>query len=152
MLSRLTRLLPILALLIIAAPLGGCANGKLFGVISIPTPGTPINNPVTPSRFSEVEAAYGIALAGANAYIRNYRTGHKCTVSRPESVSNPCSRRSVVLAMQSAIGKAKDARTRAADYINAHPTLDASALIDAYQQATDALQEINDNPALGGAS
>lgn len=120
--------------------LAGCATNPLTGQPSLlPS----IVNPVSETRLASIEASYGIALSAATAYIDNYRVGNRCTRTNPESLTNLCSRRSVVLQMQSAIRTAQDALGRARAFTANNPTLDASSVVEAAAAAVGALQALS---------
>lgn len=126
--------------LLAALTLGGCATNPLTGnPVLLPA----VVNPVTDTRLASIESGYGIALSTANVYIDNYRDGNRCTVSKPESVSNLCSRRSVVLKMQSAIRTASVALGQARGFIARNPTIDATSVIDAAASAVAALSALS---------
>src|SRR5882672_2635012 len=61
-----------------------------------------IPNPVTPTSLYDVKATYAIAQAGVDTYVQRYRDGFRCTKTRLESVTNLCSRRSIVVKMRDA--------------------------------------------------
>jgi fructose-1,6-bisphosphatase len=103
-----------------------------------------IANLVTDTRFASIEASYGVALASANVYIQNYRDGNRCTVTKPESVSNLCSRRSVVSQMQSAIRVAQASVLKAKGFISRNPNLDATSVLDAAVSSISVLRQISD--------
>lgn len=126
--------------LLAALALGGCATNPLTGNPSLlPS----IVNPVSDTRLASIEASYGIALSAAVSYIDNYRAGNRCTRTNPESLTNLCSRRSVVLQMQAAIRTAQDALARARSFQANNPTIDASSVIEAAATAVGALQAIS---------
>ena len=113
------------ALLLLVPLLAGCAHNPDGSLI------TSIPNPVTNTQLATLESAYGVALAGAVAY----RNRPRCTKTALESVSNICARRSVVVRMQQADKTAQVAIGRARGFVIANPTLDASSLIQAAQDA-----------------
>lgn len=129
-----------LIILALALALGACTtlpNGK---TIFLPT--ASIANPVTLTSLYDIKASYAIAQAGADAYIQRYRDGHRCTKTALESVTNLCSRRSIVLKLQNADRVAQIAIGRADTFIRDNPTIDASAVIAAAQSAVSAFFEI----------
>lgn len=126
---------------LVALSLGGCAGGKLFGIIPI----AGVQNPVSNTRFTSIESAYGIALTAANAYADRYRSGFRCTKTNLESVTNLCARRSVVIKMQAADRDAQVALGKAKTFIANNPTLDATSLLDAAESAVSAFREITQN-------
>jgi len=111
--------------------LGGC----------LPT-GPSIPNPVTPTSLYDVKATYAIAQAGVDTYVQRYRDGFRCTKTRLESVTNLCSRRSIVIKMQKADSNAQIALGQAEAFVFNNPMLDASSVISAAQRAVTALYQI----------
>ena len=105
-----------LAIGLIALSLGACAT---------------IKNPITNSQLATIESSYGVVLSGAVAY----RNRPRCTKTALESVSNICARRSIVLRMQAADRTAQVALGRARAFVTNNPTLDASSLLQAAQDA-----------------
>ncbi len=101
---------------LIALSLGACATVK---------------NPITSSQLATIESSYGVVLSGAVAY----RNRPRCTKMALESVSNICARRSIVLRMQAADRTAQVALGRARAFVTNNPTLDASSLLQAAQDA-----------------
>ena len=127
------------AVLFVALALGGCANGKLFGVIPV---GTTIANPISATRFATIESTYGVALAAAKNY-RDLYTTNRCTRTHPESLTNICARRSVVVQMQNADKQAQVALSQAQSFQAANPTLDATSFLDAAERAVNAFLAIS---------
>jgi hypothetical protein len=101
-----------------------------------------IPNPVSPTSLYDVEATYAIAQAGVDTYIQRYRDGFRCTKIKPESVTNICSRRSVVVKMQNADRVAGIALGRAEAFVRDNPMLDATSVISLAQQAVTGLYQI----------
>ena len=101
-----------------------------------------VKNPVTPTSLYDIKAAYAIAEAGADTYIQRYRDGHRCTKTALESVTNLCSRRSIVLKMQDADRKAQIALGRVDAFVRDNPMLDATSVISAAQSAVAAFYQI----------
>lgn len=120
--------------------LAGCVKGPGGMTIFLPT--ASVKNPVTAASLYDIKATYIIAQAGGDAYIQRYRDGFRCTKTRLESVTNLCSRRSIVIKMQNADRKAQIALGRADAFIRDNPTIDASAVISAAQSAVSAFYEI----------
>jgi hypothetical protein len=104
--------------------------------------GPTIPNPVTPSSLYDVKATYAIAQAGADAYVQRYRDGFRCTKTRLESVTNLCSRRSIVVKIQIADRNAQIALGQAEAFVVNNPMLDATSVISAAQRAVTALYQI----------
>jgi hypothetical protein len=90
-----------------------------------------VKNPINNTQLATIESAYGVALSGAVAY----RNRPRCTKTALESVSNLCARRSIVLRMQAADKQAQVALGRVRIFIRDNPTLDASSLMQAAQDA-----------------
>jgi len=130
------RLLPLLLIL----ALGGCATLPDGTKVFLPT--ASVKNPVTATSLYDIKATYVIAQAGADAYVQRYRDGHRCTKTALESVTNICSRRSVVIKLQNADRTAQIALGRVDAFIRDNPTIDASAVISAAQQAVGAFYDI----------
>lgn len=125
---------------LLALSLGACATMPDGTKIFLPT--ASVKNPVTSTSLYDVKATYVIAQAGAVAYIDRYRAGHRCTTTALESVTNPCSRRSVVIKLQNADRTAQIALGRVDAFIRDNPTIDASSVISAAQSAVGAFYEI----------
>lgn len=124
----------------LALSLAGCATQN--GTVSfLPS----VANPITSTRLVSIESAYAIALTGVNAYVQNYRDGHRCTVSAQESIANLCSRRSVVVKMQNAVRVSDAALGRAKTFINNNPNLDPTSVLDAAEAAVGLLTDISNN-------
>jgi hypothetical protein len=130
----------IFAIVALGFTLGGCATMPNGTKIFLPT--ASITNPVTPQSLYDIKATYIIAQTGADAYIQRYRDGHRCTKTALESLSNLCSRRSVVLKLQNADRVAQIALGRADAFIRDNPTIDASSVISAAQLAVAAFFDI----------
>jgi len=128
----------ILIVLALCVPLGACVTNSDGTVSLLPT----INNPVSISDYASVAATYKIAQSGADVYIQRYRDGFRCTKTNLENVTNLCSRRSIVIALQSADRKAIIALGKARVFIINNPTLDASSLISAASSAVSAFYAI----------
>ena len=101
-----------------------------------------IPNPVTPTSLYDVEATYAIAQAGVDTYVQRYRDGFRCTKTKPESVTNICSRRSIVVKMQKADSTAQIALGRAEAFVRDNPMLDATSVLSLASQAVTALYQI----------
>lgn len=130
----------IILALTLSLALAGCVKGPGGTTIFLPT--ASVANPVTLTSLYDIKASYAIAQAGADAYIQRYRDGHRCTKTALESVTNLCSRRSIVLKLQNADRVAQIAIGRADAFIRDNPTIDASAVIAAAQSAVSAFFEI----------
>lgn len=130
------------AIALVALSLGGCAGlgDKIAAIKNIAT--LDIKNPIAPVDMASIESAYGIALAASVAYADRYRAGYRCTTTNLESVSNLCSRRSIVEQLWAADLKAQDAIAKAKAFIARNPTLNAGSLIDAAQTAVAAFRDI----------
>jgi hypothetical protein len=122
----------IILVLTLSLALAGCAHNADGSLV------TSIPNPVTNTQLATLESAYGVALAGAVAY----RNRPRCTKTALESVSNICARRSIVIRMQQADKTAQVAIGRARGFVIANPTLDASSLIQAAQDAIAVFSQI----------
>ena len=119
---------------LLAFTLAGCAN---IGGKQVFLPTLSVANPVSVSTLADAKATYVAAQSLAVIYVDRYRAGNRCTTSRIESLTNLCSRRSIVLKIQKADRVAVAAIEQASDFIQNHPTLDASSLISAaYRAAT----------------
>lgn len=130
---------------VLAGFAGGCSTtqqfadtkiGKLIGLV---TDGVP--NPVSNTRFVSIEASFGIALAAANAYIDLYEK-NRCTKAKPESISNICARRSVVDKMRLAGTEARLALQKAKNLLVNNPTLDATELLNAAEDAVATFRKV----------
>jgi hypothetical protein len=126
--------------LTLSLALSGCVNGPNGTKIFLPT--ASVANPVTPMSLYDIKATYAIAQAGADTYVQRYRDGFRCTTTKLESVTNLCSRRSIVVKMQNADRTAQIAMGRADTFISNNPTIDASAVIAAAQSAVTAFYQI----------
>lgn len=102
-----------------------------------------IQNPLNITRLAQVESAYGLALSAASGYRALYEI-NRCTVSRPESATNICARRSVVLKLQAADLKAQAALKFASEFTHNNPTIDASSMIGAASSAVAAFKLVAD--------
>lgn len=100
-----------------------------------------IQNPINTARLTSVESAYGVALSAAVGYYELYKV-NRCTTSRPESPTNFCARRSVIVALQQADLKAQAAMQAARRFVIQNPTLDASFIITAAEAALSLFQAI----------
>jgi hypothetical protein len=109
---------------LVALSLGACATVK---------------NPITTGQLATLESSYGVVLSGAVAY----RNRPRCTKTALESVSNICARRSIVIRMQKADAAAQVALGRARAFVLNNPTLDASSLLQAAQDAIAVFAQIN---------
>jgi hypothetical protein len=126
--------------LMLSFALTGCVNGPNGTKVFLPT--ASVVNPVTPLSLYDIKATYAIAQVGADTYIQRYRDGFRCTTTKLESVTNLCSRRSIVLKMQDADRKAQVAMGKADTFILNNPTIDASSVISAAQLAVTAFYQI----------
>jgi len=97
-----------------------------------------VKNPITSSQLATIESSYGVVLSGAVAY----RNRPRCTKTALESVSNICARRSIVVRMQQADAAAQVALGRARAFVRDNPTLDASSLLQAAQDAVAVFAQI----------
>jgi len=120
----------IIIALTLALSLGAC----------VPNPSIP--NPISPTSLYDIEATYAIAQAGVDTYVQRYRDGFRCTKTRLESVTNLCSRRSIVVKMQNAEAKAGVALGQAEAFILANPMIDATSVISAAAKAVTTLYQI----------
>lgn len=100
---------------------------------------TRFENPVTIDRLANIESAYGIALSAAVAY-RNIRL---CKKNEDPTPLNICSKRNVILQLQSADRSAQVALTNARAFVKEHPYLDAFDVLNAAQQAVSTFQAIS---------
>jgi len=130
----------ILIVLGLSLSLSGCVNGPNGTKIFLPI--ASVANPVTPMSLYDLKATYAIAQAGADTYVQRYRDGFRCTKIRLESVTNICSRRSIVVKMQDADRKAGIALGRVEIFVRDNPTIDASAILAAAQSAVTAFYQI----------
>ena len=87
--------------------------------------------PTSNNQVAGVYSAYGIALSAAVAY----RNRPLCKTGETTTLSNICAERHVVVAIQSADRQAQGALTAMANFVKNNPTLDASNVIIAAQQA-----------------
>jgi hypothetical protein len=124
----------------LALSLAGCATLPDGTKVFLPT--ASVKNPVTSLSLYDIKATYAIAQAGADAYVQRYRDGFRCTKSKLESVTNLCSRRSIVVKMQAADQQAQIALGKADTFIMNNPTIDASSVISAAQLAVNAFYTI----------
>jgi hypothetical protein len=127
----------------LALSLAGCVSGPNGTTTFLPT--ASVANPVTATSLYDIKATYAIAQAGANTYIQRYRDGFRCTRTRLESVTNLCSRRSIVVKMQDADRKAQIALGKADTFILNNPQLDASSVISAAQIAVTTFYQVQQN-------
>ncbi len=130
----------LLIVLGLSLSLSGCVNGPNGTKIFLPT--ASVANPVTPMSLYDLKATYAIAQAGADTYIQRYRDGFRCTKTKLESVTNICSRRSIVVKMQDADRKAGIALGRVEIFIRDNPTIDASSVLSAAQASVTAFYQI----------
>lgn len=100
-----------------------------------------IQNPLTNVRLVQLESAYGVALSVAVGYYELYKV-NRCTKTRPESVTNYCARRSVVVALQKADIKAGEAIQTARKFVIQYPTFDATNIISAAEFALAGMQDV----------
>lgn len=130
----------IILALTVALSVTGCATMPDGTKVFLPT--ASVKSPVTPISLYDIKATYVIAQAGADAYIQRYRDGHRCTKIALESVTNICSRRSIVVKLQNADRTAQIALGRVDAFIRDNPTIDASSIIAAAQSAVGAFYDI----------
>lgn len=130
----------IFLVLVLGFVLVSCVNGPNGTKIFLPT--ASVANPVTSTSLYDLKATYAIAQAGADTYIQRYRDGFRCTTARLESVTNLCSRRSIVIKMQVAESKASIALGQVDAFVRDNPTLDASSVISAAQRAVTTFYQI----------
>lgn len=123
----------ILIVLALSLSIAGCATLPNGTKVFLPT--ASIANPATPESLYDIKATYGIAQVASITYIDRYRSGNRCTKTRTESLTNLCSRRSVVLRLQRADAVAIDALAEATAFVTNNPTLDASDAIAAARKA-----------------
>lgn len=135
----------IIAIVAVTLTLGACATLPDGRQVFLPT--ASIANPATPQSLYDIKATYGIAQVAALTYIDRYRAGNRCTRTRPESLNNLCSRRSVVERLQRADDVAISALDKATAFVTNNPTLDASDAIAAARAAVTIFYNI----AKGGA-
>lgn len=102
-----------------------------------------IQNPLNVTKLAQIESAYGIALAAAVGYYELYKV-NRCTVLRPESPTNFCARRSVVVKLQAADRKAFIAMHAARVFVHNNPNLDASSYISAASLAIGAMRQVEE--------
>lgn len=115
--------------LILLAALGlmaGCGQTAGGPVTGSPTPADTV--------FAMRSAYDGAFLAPA----ANYNELPRCGAGQAPTLSAPCSRQSIVIALRKDDATAKAALDAAEDITRNHPTLDASAVIAAAQDAIDA--------------
>jgi len=130
----------IIGVCLLSFTLAACATLPDGTKVFLPT--ASVNNPVSPSTLYDIKATYAVEASGAAEYIERYRQGHRCTKTSLESVSNICSRRSIVLKLQKADRDAQLSLGKATTFIRDNPTLDASSLISAAQIAVTAFYTI----------
>lgn len=123
----------ILLALTLSLSIAGCATMPDGTKVFLPT--ASIANPATPASLYDIKATYAIAATAAATYNDRYRAGNRCTKTRPESLTNLCSRRSVVLRIQQADRVATAALAKATAFVTNNPTLDASDAITAAREA-----------------
>lgn len=107
-----------IAILIGAIGLGACAQ---------------IKNPITNNQLGGIIDTYGIAESALIAY----RGLPRCTVSNNFSVTHICYKRSVLVTAQAYERTSTAAINKAADFVSANPTVDATSVISAAQSALD---------------
>jgi len=129
-----------LLIVLIAFGLASCVNGPNGTKIFLPT--ASVANPVTPMSLYDLKATYAIAQAGADIYIQRYRDGFRCTKTKLESVTNICSRRSIVVKMQDADRKAGIALGRVEIFVRDNPIIDARSVLSAAQASVTAFYQI----------
>jgi len=136
----------IIPTLLIALSTSGCATPfgtrlveTLAAGATLVTVG--VANPITTQQIYNLEAAYGVALAGAVAY----RERPRCTKTALESISNFCARRSIVVKLQAADRKAQFALNRLKIFVADNPTLDASDLFNIATEAVSTFTQLKEN-------
>jgi hypothetical protein len=130
----------IIIALTLSLALAGCVKGPGGTNIFLPT--ASVTNPLGPTSLYDLKSTYAIAQAGADLYVQRYRDGFRCTKTKLESVSNLCSRRSIVIKMQNADRSAGIAIGKVEVFIRDNPTIDASSLLSAAQSAVTAFYQI----------
>lgn len=114
----------------------GCAGESVLkGGTSLTAP---VQNPVGTNEAYAVEAAYATALRSALAYVRLRR----CKAEEVESVSNLCSRPSVVRQIQAATRGAQTAMKAFRDFRRRNPTLNAFSALTEARTAVNVLAEV----------
>lgn len=115
---------------IIGLTLAGCAGATL--------PSLDLNTSVTRNTLYSVEGSYGIALSGERAY----KALPLCLTGTTINFTNLCAKRSTIVKLQAADRVAISAIKNANAFIKAYPTLDATNVISAAQQAVGSLQQV----------
>lgn len=106
----------------------GCAN----------LPKLDLNQEVTYNTLVSAESAYGVALSA----MRSYKALPLCRTGTTATIVAPCARRSVIVKMQSADRLALRALHNARDFVVNNPTIDASNVIGAAQDAIAAVKSV----------
>lgn len=115
--------------LALAVSVGGCASNL---------PSLDLNTTVTRNTLYSVEASYGLAVSGERAY----KALPLCKTGTSINFTNLCAKRSTIVKLQAADRVAISAISNANAYIKAYPTLDATNVISAAQQAVGSLQQV----------
>lgn len=109
--------------LALALFLGGCATFNPFGSI---------NNPLTPNRLAQVEAAYGIALSAAVGYRR------ACA----QRILARATCGPIVALLQRSDRRAQVAIKAARTFTRRNPTLDATSVVSNAALAVQAFRDL----------
>lgn len=126
--------------LTLSLAIAGCATMPDGTKVFLPT--ASVANPLGPTSLYDIKATYAIAATAAATYNDRYRAGNRCTKTQPESLTNLCSRRSVVLRLQRADSVATSALAKATAFVTNNPTLDASDAIAAAREAVNIFYNI----------
>ncbi|CAM5425990.1 Lipoprotein OS=Afipia felis OX=1035 GN=NCTC12722_02661 PE=4 SV=1 [Afipia felis] len=101
-------------------------------------PSLNISNAVAMNTVYGIENAYGIAVNAANAY----KALPLCKTGTTPSATNICARRSVIVNLQNAMGRARLAVNNAVAFQKAYPTLDVTNVVAAAQTALNDVRAV----------
>jgi len=101
-------------------------------------PSLNISNAVAMNTVYGIENAYGIAINAGNAY----KALPLCKTGTTPSATNICARRSVIVNLQNAMGRARLAVNNAVTFQKAYPTLDVTNVVAAAQTALNDVRAV----------
>lgn len=124
----------LLAVFLIAFSLGGCASGDIANRFNL---FASVQNPISTDDLYYAKTVYA-ALA---LPVANYRELPLCKKSKPFSLSNICSKYSVVVKLQELDAKAYETLTTVDEYIASNQTVNLASLISAAKIAVAAYKK-----------
>jgi len=98
-------------------------------------------NPVSQSTVYNLENAYGVAQAAADAYTKLPR----CAAGEASSLADPCSDHGVIVQLAKADANARAALTNAETFVRTKPTLSPTDVISEAESAVALFQQIETN-------